>query len=355
MVGRRIDEAMALQMAQAMPLNELCAQAHAIRCKVCPSGEATFLIMRIVSYTNVCVADCAYCAFYRRPHDKDAYTLTNEQIFAKIDALREAGGSLVAMEGGFNPYLRIEQYEDMFRAVRDRYGDSIEIYGPTIVEVLFIARVSRITPEVALRRLWDAGLRWIPGGGAEILTDTWRNRLSPKKYSVAEYLNAMRLAQQLGFGTTATMVIGFGENWQDRIEHLSRLRALQDETGGFSSFLLWTYQPDNTVWGGKRVPDDEYLRTMALSRIYLDNIPLLRTSVLTQHVRGIAALQAGASDFDVPLEDQVTQLAGAKIEDDVTTVLRWVREAGMKPIKRLPLNLDSASPAAYSRTSRTAS
>ncbi len=317
----------------------LRAAAHEVRCRHYPANQASYLVMRIVSYTNVCVADCSYCAFYRRPGDKDAYVLTPEQIFVKLDELIAAGGSLVAMEGGFNPKLEISDYEHFFRSVRERYQDRIEIYGPTIVEVIFTARRSRISLEEALMRLKEAGLRWIPGGGAEILTDAWREKLSPKKYSVKEYLDGMETAQRLGFGTTATMVIGFGETWEDRLEHLRHIRDLQDKTGGFASFLLWTYQPDHTTLAGRRVDNEEYLDAVAVSRLFLDNIPIIRASVLTQHDQGPKALLCGAHDFDIPLEDQVTQLAGAKIERNVDKVLEWVRAVGIEPVKREPLKL----------------
>lgn len=313
--------------------------AHEARCQRYPDGKASYVIMRIVSYTNVCVADCSYCAFYRRPNDVEAYVLSNDQIAVKIDELIAAGGSLVAMEGGFNPKLRIDHYENLFRSVRQRYGEAVEIYGPTIVEVIFIAKSSRISLEEALTRLKESGLRWIPGGGAEILTDEWRQKLSPKKYTVKDYIDGMETAQKVGLGTTATMVIGFGETWEDRIEHLERVRELQDKTGGFSSFLLWTYQPDNTVWKGDRVSNEDYLKSVAISRLYLDNIPVIRASFLTQNEKGPEALKWGAHDFDIALEDQVTQLAGAKVERNVENVLGWVKEAGIEAVKRGPFTL----------------
>lgn len=320
-------------------LDRLREKAHDTRCQFYPPGKASYLIMRIVSYTNVCVADCSYCAFYRRPGDRQAYVLSNEQICSKIDQLLAVGGSLVAMEGGFHPKLRIEHYEELFRSVRKKYGDAIEIYGPTIVEMIFIARSSRISLEEALCRLRESGLCWIPGGGAEILTDEWRARLSPKKYTVKEYLDGMELAQRLGFGTTATMVIGFGESPADRVEHLRHIRDLQDKTGGFASFLLWTYQPQNTALGGRQTDNDDYLRTVAISRLFLDNIPVIRASFLTQYDKGPEALLSGAHDFDIPLEDQVTQLAGARIEQNVEKVLGWVRRTGIEPVKRSPLSV----------------
>lgn len=320
-------------------LHALRARAHEVRCRHYPAGQASYIVMRIVSCTNVCVAACRYCAFYRRLEDPDAYVLSRDEVFSKIDALLAAGGSLVAMEGGFHPRLRIDHYEDLFRAVRRRYGDSVEIYGPTIVEVIFIARTCRISLEEALGRLKESGLRWIPGGGAEILTDRWRAKLSPGKYTVREYLHGMELAHRLGFGTTATMVIGFGESPADRVEHLNHLRDLQDRTGGFASFLLWTYQPENTTLGGRKTGNDDYLRTVAISRLFLDNIPVVRASFLTQGEEGPLALTSGAHDFDIPLEDQVTQLAGTRIEEDVKQVLEWVKGAGIEPVKRAPFSI----------------
>jgi cyclic dehypoxanthinyl futalosine synthase len=337
-MNRRLHLSSALSLLGGDP-SPLQDQAHARRCEYLEAHKATYIIMRIVSYTNICVADCRYCAFYRRPQDPGGYVLSNEAIFKKIDDLLNAQGSLVAMEGGFHPKLKIDHYEQLFCAVRARYQEKIEIYGPTIVEVIFIARSSRISLQEALERLYQAGLRWIPGGGAEILTEAWRRKLSPRKYSVQEYLEGMELAQKLGFGTTATMVIGFGESWEDRLEHLEHLRKLQDRTAGFSSFLLWTYQSDHTALGGSRITNEEYLKAVAISRLYLDNFPIIRASFLTQGEEGPLALKWGASDFDIVLEDQVTQLAGATIESNVEKVLSWVCDAGIEPVKREPYKL----------------
>ncbi|MBI4196907.1 MAG: radical SAM protein [Deltaproteobacteria bacterium] len=337
MTKQRLSEAEALDLWKEN-LGDLRTEAHKRRFLYYPGSQASYIIMRIISYTNVCVADCSYCAFYRRPNHPEGYVLSKEQIFSKIDELKSVGGGLVAMEGGFNPKLKVDHYEDLFYSVRQKYGETIEIYGPTIVEVIFIARASRISLEETLVRLKGSGLRWIPGGGAEILTDEWRKKLSPKKYTVKEYLDGMELAQRLGFGTTATMVIGFGETPRDRVEHLRKVRTLQERTGGFSSFLLWTYQPDNTALGGRVTGNDDYLRTLAISRLYLDNIPVIRASFLTQYDKGPEALLSGAHDFDIPLEDQVTQLAGARIEQNVEKVLNWVRKVGIEPVRRAPMN-----------------
>lgn len=334
----RLSDSAALELFQEadLPTLKQMATAAKLRLHPAPEQQASYVIMRIVSLTNVCVADCSYCAFYRRPGDKEAYVLTQEQIFSKVDELVARGGSLVAMEGGFHPKLKVGHYESLFRAMRARYGDRVEIYGPTIVEAIWIAKSSKISLEDCLRRLMAAGLRWIPGGGAEILTDDWRQRLSPKKYSVAGYLDGMKTAQRLGMGTTATMVIGFGEDYAARVEHLRHIRELQDQTGGFTSFLAWTYQSQNTALGGAVTTNDDYLRTVAVARLYLDNIPHIRASVLTQHENGPKALLYGANDFDIPLEDQVTQLAGAQIEQNLDRVLGWVRARGLTPTLRAP-------------------
>lgn len=343
----RLTNDQALELFRRTPLRELQAAAHAARCRAVPElagDQAAYLIMRIVSVTNICVADCKYCAFYRRPGHSEGYTLTHEEIFQKCDELSARGGSLVAMEGGFNPALKIDHYEKLFKAMRLRYGEKIEIYGPTAVEILFIARNSKLSTVEALTRLGEAGLRWIPGGGAEILTDEWRRKLSPKKYSAAQYLETMKTAQQLSFGTTATMVIGFGETYEARVEHLQKIREFQDQARqqnrpGFASFLLWTYQSKNTVLGGPVTPNEDYLRTVAVSRLYLDNIKKIRASLLTQGEAGVEALQSGADDFDIALEDQVTQKAGVRIEDNIAKILTWVEKQGMTPVKRTPIKI----------------
>ncbi|OGQ47748.1 MAG: hypothetical protein A3H42_06685 [Deltaproteobacteria bacterium RIFCSPLOWO2_02_FULL_46_8] len=330
----RLTESEALTLFYKTPLEELRARAGEQRCHFLPASKATYIVMRIVSYTNVCVADCRYCAFYRRPGNPEGYVLSREEIFKKIDELKEKGGSLVAMEGGLNPALEIEHYENLFRSVRERYGNEIEIYGPTAVEVLFIARNSKISVVEALERLRNAGLYWIPGGGAEILTDEWRRKLSPKKYSVSQYLETIEMAQKMKLGTTATMTIGFGEPFEARVEHLKKIRDLQDKTGGFASFLCWTYQSAHTALGGIVTSNEDYLRTVAVARLYLDNFKRIRASFLTQGPSGVQALLFGADDFDIVLEDQVTQKAGVQIEDNIGQVLTRVRNVGMEPLRR---------------------
>jgi cyclic dehypoxanthinyl futalosine synthase len=331
--GGRIGTDEARWLWRNAPDEDLKRLAQIVRGRYHAPDAATYLIMRIVNYTNVCVARCDYCAFYRLPKDPDTYVLPREAVFAKIDELIEAGGDLVGFNGGFHPGLKIDYYADLFSSIRRRYGDRIEFYALTIVEFLYIARVSRIGNAEALRILKEAGVRWITGGGAEILADTFRRRHSPFKYTVREYFDAQRDILSAGLKTTATMVIGFDESLEERLEHLEAARAFQDETGGLFSFLCWTYKPYHTALGGEEISSGEYLRHLALCRIYLDNVRHLRTSVLTQNANALVGLQYGANDFDVPLEDEVTQKAGAVIED-VERVLGYARNAGYEPVYR---------------------
>jgi cyclic dehypoxanthinyl futalosine synthase len=291
--------------------------------------------MRIINYTNICVAKCDYCSFYRLPKAADGYIRSKEWMFEKIDELVELGGELFAFNGGFNPDLKIDYYEDLFGSIRSKYGDGIEFYAMTIVELIYIARVSKLSVPQALAILKKAGVRWITGGGAEILADSFRKRHSPLKYSVKEYMQAQREVLEAGLRTTATMVIGFDESLSERLDHLETVRQFQDETeNGLFSFLCWTYKPYNNDLGGEEISAEEYLRHLALCRIYLDNVRHIRTSVLTQNANALRGLKFGADDFDVPWEDEVTQKAGAVIEQNVERVLGYAHAEGFKTVNR---------------------
>lgn len=336
--GGRITTDEARHLFLHAPDEDLKRLASVVRDRYHAPGRATYLVMRIINYTNVCVARCDYCAFYRLPKSPEGYVLPREAIFDKIDELLELGGDLVAFNGGFNPRLKIDYYADLFSAIRERYGDRIEFYAMTVVEFLYVARVSRICNREALRILKDAGVRWITGGGAEVLADSFRKRHSPFKYTVKEYMDTQRDILEAGLKTTGTMVIGFDETLDERLEHLETVRDFQDAHrhlgGGLFSFLAWTYKPYHTALGGEEITPQEYLRHLALCRIYLDNIPHLRASVLTQNANALLGLQYGADDFDVPIEDEVTQMAGATIDRDLERVLGYAREAGFTPVYR---------------------
>lgn len=302
--------------------------ASAVRGRYHAPGHATYLVMRIINYTNVCVAQCDYCAFYVLPNQEGGYVLTREDVFEKIDELVEFGGDLVGFNGGFNPKLPLHFYCDLFRAVRERYGDRVEFYALTIAEFMYLADRANLSFVQAAEQLRDAGVQWITGGGSEILTEDFRKRHAKFKYTVREYFEAQRAVVEVGLNTTATMVIGFDETLEERLEHLQRTRDFQDETSGLFSFLCWTYKPWGTAFGGREISPREYHRHMALSRIFLDNIRHMRTSVLTLNDDAFRALDFGADDFDLPIEDEVTQKAGATIDLDLEGLLAIPREMG---------------------------
>lgn len=314
---------------------ELRALANMVRDRFHQAGSCTYMVMRIINYTNVCVAQCDYCAFYRLPGQEGGYVMTREQVFAKIDELLALGGDLMGFNGGFNPALPLSYYCDLFAAIRERYGDRVEFYALTIAEFLYLADHAKLSLAEAAERLKAAGVRWITGGGSEILTEDFRARHSKFKYTVAEYFEAQRAILAAGMKTTTTMVIGFDETLDERLEHLQRTRDFQDETGGLTSFLCWTFKPYYTPLGDRmgqiEITTGEYLRHLALSRIFLDNIPRIRTSVLTQNERALEGLLYGADDFDLPVEDEVTQKAGATISLDFDRILSYARELGFHP------------------------
>jgi cyclic dehypoxanthinyl futalosine synthase len=307
---------------------ELQRLAGEVRARYHEPNRATYMVMRIINYTNVCVAQCDYCAFYVLPNQSGGYVLSRDDVFAKIDELLEVGGDLVGFNGGFNPKLPLDFYCDLFASVRERYGDRVEFYALTIAEFVFLADRAGLSYAEAAARLREAGVHWITGGGSEILTEDFRARHAKWKYTVADYFEAQRAIVEAGLNTTATMVIGFDETLDERLEHLQRTRDFQDETGGLFSFLCWTYKPWGTAFGGREISAREYWRHMALSRIFLDNVKHIRTSVLTQNEDAFRALDYGADDFDLPIEDEVTQKAGARIELDLEGLLAIPRRLG---------------------------
>jgi cyclic dehypoxanthinyl futalosine synthase len=323
-----LDEARDLWLRQDD--EELRSLASATRARWHEPDRATYMVMRIVNYTNVCVAQCDYCAFYVLPNQEGGYVLSREEVFAKIDELLELGGDLVAFNGGFNPKLPLDYYCDLFGAVRERYGDRAEFYALTVAEFVFLADRAKLSYADAALRLRDAGVHWVTGGGSEILTEDFRKRHAKWKYTVADYFEAQKAIVEAGLRTTATMVIGFDETLDERLEHLQRTRDFQDETGGLFSFLCWTYKPYGTAFGGREISAEEYRRWIALSRIFLDNVKHVRTSVLTQNEDAFRALDYGADDFDLPLEDEVTEKAGATIDLDLEKLLEIPRRLGYR-------------------------
>jgi cyclic dehypoxanthinyl futalosine synthase len=321
-----VDEAR--ELWQTASDEELKRLAGEVRARYHDPDRATYMVMRIVNYTNVCVAQCDYCAFYVLPNQDGGYVLSRDEVFAKIDELVEFGGDLVAFNGGFNPRLPLDFYCDLFAAVRARYGERVEFYALTVAEFVFLADRAGISYAEAAARLREAGVHWITGGGSEILTEDFRARHAKWKYTVADYFEAQRAIVEAGLQTTATMVIGFDETLDERLEHLQRTRDFQDEVGGLFSFLCWTYKPYGTAFGGREISPEEYWRHIALSRIFLDNVKHIRTSVLTLNEDAFRALDFGADDFDLPIEDEVTQKAGARIDLDLEGLLAIPQRLG---------------------------
>jgi cyclic dehypoxanthinyl futalosine synthase len=326
--GERIDTAEAATLWRHASDEELQRLAGLVRARYHDADRATYMVMRIINYTNVCVAQCDYCAFYVLPNQSGGYVLSREDVFAKIDELLAVGGDLVGFNGGFNPKLPLDYYCDLFSSVRERYGERVEFYALTVAEFVFLADRAGLSYADAAARLRDAGVHWVTGGGSEILTEDFRARHAKFKYTVADYFEAQKAIVEAGLKTTATMVIGFDETLEERLEHLQRTRDFQDETGGLFSFLCWTYKPYGTAFGGREIGPREYWRHIALSRIFLDNVAHIRTSVLTQNEEAFRALDYGADDFDLPIEDEVTQKAGARIELDLDALLEVPRSLG---------------------------
>jgi len=329
----RISVAEARQLWHEASDDELKALAQEVRGRYHEPNRATYMVMRIINYTNVCVAQCDYCAFYVLPNQEGGYVLSRDAVFAKIDELLAAGGDLVGFNGGFNPKLPLDYYCDLFAAVRERYGERVEFYALTIAEFVFLADRAGLSYADAAARLRDAGVHWVTGGGSEILTEDFRKRHAKFKYLVSDYFAAQRAIVESGMRTTATMVIGFDETIDERLEHLQRTRDFQDAClrdgyDGLFSFLCWTYKPYGTALGGREIPAQEYWRHMALSRIFLDNVRHVRTSVLTLNKDAFRALDYGADDFDLPIEDEVTQKAGATIDLDLERLLEVPRNLG---------------------------
>jgi cyclic dehypoxanthinyl futalosine synthase len=334
--GRRLDRSALEWLWTEADDPTLQALAQVVRARFHPPSRATYLKMAIVNYTNVCVARCDYCAFYRFPGQPDTYLLSTEQVFEKIDQLVAHGGTMVGFNGGFHPSLGVEHYTRLFSQVRARFP-SLAFYEMTVAEFMFVAKPAKRSYADVARSFAESGTGWITGGGAEILDDAFRLRHSPGKYKVEDYYDAQRAILDAGMGSTATMVIGFDESLDERMNHLMRLRDFQDSVDGrLTSFLCWTYKPYNTEAGGEEVSLREYLRWLAICRIALDNFVHIRTSVLTRNADALQGLTWGADDFDLPTEDEVTQKAGATISHDFAEVLDSGRAAGFELVYRQP-------------------
>jgi cyclic dehypoxanthinyl futalosine synthase len=334
--GERIDAAQALELYRHAPTSLLGELADAVRAQKHPERIVTYIIDRNVNYTNVCVAKCNFCAFYRPVGSSEGYVLGFDELFRKIDETIAVGGVQLLLQGGHNPDLPLQWYEDLFRAVKERYP-SFKLHALSPPEVIHLSRLSGMPVPAIIRRLMDAGLDSIPGGGAEILVDRVRQLLHCYgKATADEWLDVMRHAHRAGLRTTATMMYGTVETDEERLEHMLRLRALQDETGGFTAFITWSYQPDHTELAGQEATGVDYLRTLALSRIVLDNFDNVQASWVTQGGKvGQLSLAFGANDMgSVMIEENVVRAAGASYCMDEVEIVRNIEDAGFVAKRR---------------------
>jgi cyclic dehypoxanthinyl futalosine synthase len=319
-----------------MDLLTLGRLAHTVRMRRHPEGRVTFIKDAIINYTNICITDCSFCAFYRKPGHPETYHMSNEQILQKVRETAEAGGTQVLIQGGHHPGLGIEYYESLFRAIREQFPQ-ITIHALSAPELDHISLVAKLSLEETMQRLRDAGWASLPGGGAEILVERVRTMVSPKKISVDRWFEVHETAHRLGIEGTATMVFGLGETLDERIEHLDRVRALQDRTGRFRAFIPWSFTPYRSDMAATDTPGGvEYLRMQAVARLYLDNFNHTTCGWLTEG-RKLAqmALRFGASDIGgVLVGEKVIYATGVEFSMTVNNVLSLIRGAGFVPAQR---------------------
>ena len=337
LAGGRMTAEECATLLESYDVARMGVAADEVRRRKHPEGVVTYIIDRNINYTNVCNVVCTFCAFYRRPGKPDTYVRTVEDICERIDETIALGGTGVLMQGGLHPDFGLEWYEDLLRTLHARYPDfQLHCFSPP--EIHNIHLISKLPYEEIMARLKAAGLYSMPGGGGEILDDEVRKRVSTK-CTTDEWLAVMRAAHHVGLRTTATMMFGIGDRTEHRVRHLQRIRDLQDETGGFTAFIPWTFQRENTALGRKikeELTGMDYLRMLAVSRLFLDNVEHIQSSWLTQGLRlGQVALRFGADDMgSVMIEENVVSAAGAHNEADEKTLRYLIREAGFRPQQR---------------------
>jgi len=337
---KRLSKEEAIDLIRHADLKTLGRMASEMKAKLHPEKITTFVVDRNINYTNVCWVDCKFCAFYRHAKDDDAYVLSFEEIDQKIEELLAIGGTQILFQGGVHPKLKIEWYEELVEHIHQKYPE-ITIHGFSAVEIDYIAKVSRISVEEVLKRLAAKGLSSIPGAGAEILSDRVRDIIAPKKIDVKDWLNVHRLAHKNGIKSTATMMFGTVETDEEIVEHWDLVRNLQDETGGFRAFIMWSFQPHHTQLERdgivrRKTSPNRYLRLLAVSRLFLDNVKNIQSSWVTQgSYIGQMALQYGANDLgSTMMEENVVKAAGAMNRMNQQEMIRLIRDVGETPAKR---------------------
>ena len=339
LAGERIHANEALELFSTTDILLLGNVASRLSRKKRVDKTITYIVDRNINYTNVCVTDCSFCAFYRKETDSDAYVLPFETIAQKIEATLSAGGNQILLQGGHHQNLKIDYFEDLFNKIKQRFNIHLHALSPA--EIIHTSRISKLSLAETLSRLQQAGLDSIPGGGAEILVDRVRKIISPKKCSAEEWLQVMEQAHAMGIPTTATMMFGHVETLEERIEHLEKLRQLQDKTHGFTAFIAWGFQPGNTQLQGETgintaITGFEYLKTLAISRIFLDNFDNLQSSWVTQGPKiGQVSLYYGANDMgSTMMEKNVVAAAGTVYSMDEEEICRLITDGGFTPQRR---------------------
>ncbi|MEA2068666.1 MAG: cyclic dehypoxanthinyl futalosine synthase, partial [Verrucomicrobiota bacterium] len=333
--GERLSAGDAVVLHDEAPFQELGRVADLRRKQAVPGELATYVFDKNLNTTNVCVTDCRFCAFYAKPESKRGYTLTPGQVVEKVKKAADAGATQILIQGGLNPDLKLDYYEACLSGIRDNVDIWIHSLSPTEIE--FLAQEEGITIRECIQRLKDAGLQSLPGGGAEILVDDIRREISPKKTRSKAWLDLMETANELGLKTTATMVYGFGETTAQRVEHLIKVRELQDRTGGFTAFIPWSFSPNKTDLECPRVQNGvDYLRMVALARLLLDNVPHLQAGWVTEGPDvAQLALQFGADDYGgVLMTEEVVSATGIDYGVNEELVVNLIREAGYVPAQR---------------------
>jgi cyclic dehypoxanthinyl futalosine synthase len=325
-----------LELYERAPLLELGQLADEERWRHHAENAVTYIIDRNINYTNVCVADCKFCAFYRRPRHAEGYVLSFEEIGAKIDECKAIGGVQILLQGGHNPYIPFEWYLELMRYIKRHHP--IHIHGFSPSEVVFFSERFGLSVSEVVRELREAGLDSIPGGGGEILVDEVRERVAKKKAQTEEWLGVQEEAHRQGMRTSVTMMYGLGESHADRVEHLFRVRELQSRTGGFTAFICWPLQPEGTpeMSHYRKTDAVTYLRTLAIARIVLNNVPNLQSSWVTMgHKVGQIALRFGANDYgSLMMEENVVSAAGTTYRTTLAEIDRIIRDAGYQPRRR---------------------
>jgi len=332
--GARLSESEAVALLEQVSLPELSWAADQVCRAKHPGRTRTYVIDRNINYTNICVSGCRFCAFYKSPGDPGGYVLTTDQVLTKIREAVDLGATQILMQGGLHPDLEIGWFEALFREIKTHFD--IQLHSLSAPEIVHIASISGLDIEATLTKLRDAGLDSLPGGGAEILVDEVRTRVSPRKCGSDLWLDVMRAAARLGMRATATMVFGMGESLADRVTHLRRIRDLQDETAVFTAFIPWPFQPGNTALGGSASGGHDYLRTLAVSRLFLDNVDNTQASWVTQGPEiAQLALGFGANDIgSTMIEENVVAAAGVSHRMSESDLIALIHSAGYDAAQR---------------------